>query len=530
MTSKHSAPYRHDCKAVGVVAAETGLSDIESFRLGPTASAEVTARNQELSDKCDSDLLIVDWDGPDDSENPRNWQASRKWAVTLVVSGFLFISPVSSAMISPATDQIASQFDIHSSVVAAMTTSSFLLAYAVGPLFLGPLSEIYGRVIVLQLSNLWYLAWNLGCAFAQGTGQLIAFRFLAGIGGSAPLSIGGAVIGDCFKPEHRGKALAVYGLVPLVGPFIGPLTGAWVGQKSDWRWVFYSTSIATVAVQILGFLFLRETYAPVLLKRKLKRVTRNMNEIEGKTVRLRTTFETGDDRRWWTFAREALLTPFTLFLREPIVQLLGIYFAFMYGLTYLFVTTISPIFLTVYQEPVGISGLHYLSQGLGVSIMAQFNARTMDTAYAWLKRKYKGEGKPEYRLPPMMLGTILLPIGILIAGWSAETHQSWIAVDIGFFIFGMGTVLTSQCVTMYVVDTFTLHAASALAAVTFLCSMAGFGFPLFAPAMFDALGYGKGTTLIAVIGIGLGCPAPWLFWFYGERIRNRSLYAVHAKL
>ena len=61
-------------------------------------------------------------------------------------------------------------------------------------------------------------------------------------------------------------------------------------------------------------------------------------------------------------------------------------------------TTISPIFLTVYQEPVGISGLHYLSQGLGVSIMAQFNARTMDTAYAWLKKRYKSEGKPEYRL------------------------------------------------------------------------------------------------------------------------------------
>ena len=85
----------------------------------------------------------------------------------------------------------------------------------------------------------------------------------------------------------------------------------------------------------------------------------------------------------------------------------------------------------------------------------------------------------------MMIGTILLPIGILIAGWSAETKQPWIAVDIvssfyasdskltisqGFFIFGMGTVLTSQCVTMYVVDTFTLHAASGTLSASLILS------------------------------------------------------------
>lgn len=76
---------------------------------------------------------------------------------------------------------------------------------AIGPLFLGPLSEIYGRSRVLQLANLWYLVWNLGCGFAQNKAQLIVFRFLAGLGGSAPLSIGGGVLGDCWAAEQRGK-------------------------------------------------------------------------------------------------------------------------------------------------------------------------------------------------------------------------------------------------------------------------------------------------------------------------------------
>lgn len=55
-----------------------------------------------------------------------------------------------------------------------------------GPLFLGPMSELYGRTIVLQLSNLFYLFFNLGCGLAKTKEQLIAFRFLAGYGGSAP--------------------------------------------------------------------------------------------------------------------------------------------------------------------------------------------------------------------------------------------------------------------------------------------------------------------------------------------------------
>jgi len=86
-------------------------------------------------------------------------------------------------------------------------------------------------------------------------------------------------------------------------------------------------------------------------------------------------------------------------------------------------------------------------------------------------------------------------------------------------------ILVFQSVQTYVVDAFTLHAASALAAVSFLRSMAGFGFPLFAPTMYKVLGYGKGDTILATVAIALGCPAPWVFWKYGRQIRMKSKYA-----
>src|SRR5690242_2016332 len=136
----------------------------------------------------------------------------RKWAATLIVSCFTLVSPISSSMIAPALDSISDEFNITNEVEAQLTLSIFVLAYAIGPLFLGPLSEIYGRVIILQLSNLFYLAWNLGCGFAQNSGQLMAFRFLSGLGGSAPLAIGGvspsahASIGLILTPPRASSA------------------------------------------------------------------------------------------------------------------------------------------------------------------------------------------------------------------------------------------------------------------------------------------------------------------------------------
>jgi hypothetical protein len=170
------------------------------------------------------DPFLVTWDGPDDPANPKNWPNKRKWAAAFVVSSFTFISPVSSSMVAPALTKMSQELHIKTEFEAAMVLSIFVLAYAVGPLFLGPLSEIYGRTIVLQLSNLIYMVFNLACGFAKNPAQILAFRFLSGLGGSAPLAIGGGVLGDCFTPDKRGTAIAVYALMPLLGPAIGKLS------------------------------------------------------------------------------------------------------------------------------------------------------------------------------------------------------------------------------------------------------------------------------------------------------------------
>ena len=132
----------------------------------------------------------------------------RKWAATIIVSSFTLISPVSSSMVAPALTSISKDFGITNEVESQLVLSIFILAYAIGPLFLGPLSEIYGRVPVLQLSNLVYLIFNLACGASRNKGQMIAFRFLSGLGGSAPLAVNLLVL-DCSRSLLTLNRLAV---------------------------------------------------------------------------------------------------------------------------------------------------------------------------------------------------------------------------------------------------------------------------------------------------------------------------------
>jgi multidrug resistance protein len=423
-------------------------------------------------------------------------------------------------MVAPALSSIAREFNITNEVEESLTLSIFVLAYAVGPLFLGPLSEMYGRVIVLQLSNLLYLFFNLGCGLAQTKRQMFAFRFLSGLGGSAPLALGGGVLSDLYTAEERGKAISIYSLAPLLGPAVGPIAGGFVAMNTTWRWVFYATTIADAIIQISGLFFLQETYAPVLLQRKkVALIKETGNEA------LHTEFDR-PDRTVAKALRISLTRPFKLLGTQVIVQVLAIYMAFLYGLMYLVLSTFPALWESEYHESVGIGGLNYISLGVGLFIGTQTCAAMQDKIYKRLKAKNGGVGKPEFRVPLMIVGSLLVPIGLFWYGWSAQAHVHWIMPNIGAAILSGGVVMGFQCIQTYIVDSYTRYAASAIGAATVLRSLAGFGFPLFAPYMYAKLHYGWGNSVLAFIAIALGWPAPFLLWTFGEKLRKKSNFAA----
>ncbi|GAP85972.2 putative major facilitator superfamily transporter [Rosellinia necatrix] len=496
-----------------------GFQNQRDPELGPAITEKIDTTAPDPNDP-----NLVTWTGPDDPENPKNWKFSKKWAAVFTVSLFTLISPISSSLVAPALETIAEELEITQDFEKNLTLSIFILAYAIGPLVWGPLSELFGRVIVLQLVNLIYLFFNLACGLARTKGQLIAFRFLSGLGGSAPLAIGGGVLSDLFTAENRGKALSIYSLAPLLGPAIGPIAGAFIAQNTSWRWAFHATTIADALIQLAGVFFLKETYAPVLLVWKRRRLVKET----GNTA-LHTPYD-DPDRTVGKTLRVALERPFRMITTQLIVQALAVYMLYVYGLIYIVLTSFPTLWSgpepAGYGEPLGIGGLNYISLGLGFFVGAQICAPLQDRIYVALKRRYGGVGRPEYRVPMMIPGAVLMPVGLIVYGWTAEYKTHWIFPNIGAFLFSAATIISFQCLQTFLVDTYTRYAASAVSAGTVFRSLAGFGFPLFAPSLYARLGLGWGNTLLALLGVLLGWPGPFLLWRYGETLRKRSPFAA----
>ena len=226
--------------------------------------------------------------------------------------------------------------------------------------------------------------------------------------------------------------------------------------------------------------------------------------------------------------KRSLTRPFKLLGTQQIVQVLALYMAYLYGIMYLVLSTFPTLWTIRYNESVGIGGLNYISLGLGFFLGTQICAPLNDKMYMRLKRRNNNVGIPEFRIPLMVPGSLLVPIGLFTYGWAANFHTHWIFPNIGTALFAAGNIICFQCIQTYLVDSYTLYSASAVASATVLRSLAGFAFPLFAPIMYASLDYGWGNSVLGFIALGIGLPAPFLLWKFGQILRERSPFAAGA--
>lgn len=471
----------------------------------------------------ETDPNLVTWDSPDSQENPRNWSKRHRWAVTVLVSSYTFLSPLVSSMIAPALPLISQEFGVTSSVQQSLMLSTFILAYAFGPLILAPATEMFGRRVVLQTTNAMFIAFNLGCGASQMSAQMTVLRFFAGLGGSAPLAVGGGTIADLFEPQERESAMGLYSLAPLLGPAIGPLVGGWIVQElNEWRWIFWVSSMYGGLTAFIGVFLLPETYAPEILKRKARKLRKETGNQE-----LRTVYERQDSSAWHEKQRHNMVRPFVLLATQPIIQVFAVYMAILYGCMYILLTVFAEVFGQIYNERPGIASLNYISLAIGFTIGGQVGGRVVDYSYRTLTaRQADGKGQPEFKLPLLMATSIIFPSGLLIYGWTAEYKTHWIGPNIGAGLFAAGAMGTFLVCQSYLVDVLPLYAASVLAAAVFVRSLGGFGFPLFAPSMYQALGQGWGNTVLALVSAVIGIPAPYVLYRFGPTLRAKSRYAA----
>jgi MFS family permease len=497
------------------------MTDLESQTKSPPAQdAKTTDDANAIQEKSASettaseDDLLVTWNGPDDPENPKNWSALRRWSITILLSLGGFVCLMSSTMLAPALETIAEDMHVSQST-ANMTLSIFVLAFAFGPMVLAPMAEVFGRRNVWLLCSIWYALWNMACGFAHTNGLLLASRILAGLGSSVEYAIGQPVLGDLWRPEQRGLSFAIATFVPLLGPAIGPLLGGVITGSIGWRWVFWVLSIFDGLLILIAFFIFSETYGSLLLHRKAHKLSKESGK------QYHTEFDM-HNQPLATKLKNGLLRPCRLLLQQPVIQLMSLMMAFNYGTLFFVLASYAMLWTAEYNQTVTVSGLHYLALAVGYTIAAQGGARVTDRIWKRLKEKAGGQTAPEYRVPLMIPGILCVPVGLIWYGWAAQAKTHWVVVDIGGAVFAFGTILSTQAMQQYTMESFREHVASAVAASQLLRSIFGFCFPLFAPALYTSLGYGWGNTTIALVFCGLAIPGPFLLWFFGARLRARG--------
>lgn len=446
-----------------------------------TITKEVLEHQWEGDGTTESPYL-VEW-LYDDPRDPHQMQDWLKWSITLLqAASFLSITFASSSL-SAANPQIQEQFGASAQLVIA-DTSLFVLAFAIGPAVWAPLSELYGRQVI------YFITYGLTTLFAGATiaspniATLLVLRFLSGAFGSSAISNAGGVVSDMYTARDRGLATIAFIGAPFLGPSLGPITCDFLAVSKGWKWVQGLTTIFNGVVFLVGIFLIPETYSPVLLQKRAAK----LSKMTGAVYKSRLDVEQGHQAASQVFTK-TMVRPWILLFLEPIVLLLSIYmaisrnekllssylsvakltiwppswFTLVYGTMYMEFAAFPIVFEEARHWPQSTSGLSFVGMMMGQILGCAYSILDDGRYKKLADRPRHDRPPPEARLIPAMVGAVTLPIGLFWFAWTNFPRIHWIVCQIGTVLFGFSHVSIFLSVVNYLVDGYTVYAASALA-------------------------------------------------------------------
>lgn len=307
-------------------------------------------------------------------------------------------------MFTPGINEIAKDLQTTTEAVIG-TTTAYVATLGIGPLILAPLSETFGRRKLYLVCFSIFTLLQIPTALSPSIAFLIFIRTLAGFFGSVGIANGGGTLSDMFEPGERAGVFGWYLLGPLLGPTLGPLLGGLIIQRLNWRWIFWVTLVLSGTNTLLGYFFLRETYAPTILAKRKSRYERDEGSGKG------YYFHGEDNRPMSSKLATSLTRPMRIFV-QPIVTTMSIYQALIFGTTYSLYTNMQAIYGDRYGFNVEQVGLLYLGPGSGFLFAALFLVPKIDVVYNKLAERNDGKAMPEFRLPLANIGALFIPLGL----------------------------------------------------------------------------------------------------------------------
>src|SRR6476661_3738097 len=162
--------------------------------------------------------------------------------------------------------------DMRGSLGATLSEVGWVVtSYAIGNVIIVPmtswLSQQFGRRNYFAASIVLFTICSFLCGNATNIWELVAFRFLQGIGGGALLVTSQTIITESYPPEKRGMAQAIYGLGVIIGPTLGPPLGGYIVDHFSWPYIFYINIPIGVIATLLTLQFVR---SPKYSEKKLR--------------------------------------------------------------------------------------------------------------------------------------------------------------------------------------------------------------------------------------------------------------------
>lgn len=469
----------------------------------------------------DEERIILSF--PDgDPENPYNWRLRKK--IYILLAGIIAVvnSTLGSSLPSNAINYIAPYFHVTDEQQLVLPISLFLVGYVLGPLIFGPLSETYGRRVIMLSSFVVFTLFTMACALAPNWPAFLVFRLICGINASSAIAVVGGLYADVFgNPVIRGRAMATFMAATTGGPMLAPLISGFVSVVS-WRWTFW-VGLIVAGASLVFISFLPETYGPIILKKRAKRMRK---ESVNHNVFAAIELEKKGARQMMTVT---LMRPVHMIVYEAIVLFTCLYLSMAYAIFYLFFEAYPIIFEGLYHMNTGVAGLAFLPILIG-AVIALGIFIWYDTV---LQRAKKANASwasiEEYRrLPLACLGGPLYVISLFWLGWSADPQVHWIVPMLAGVPFGMGFMLIFMALLNYITDAYEVYAASGMAATSCCRSIFGAVLPLAAAPMYKSLGVAWASSLLGFLSLAMSI-IPFAFIKYGDRIRENSKFCQELK-
>ncbi|GJE99244.1 MFS general substrate transporter [Phanerochaete sordida] len=465
-------------------------------------------------DDDDSGPLYVEF-LPADARDPAHFSPARKWLITLCAVFFTALAAANGATYNlgfpgMVRDLGCTEFE------ATVGLSLYTLGFALTPLVTASFSEEFGRQPLYVVSAVGFGMMHLMVALATNIHTVQAARFLAGAFGSTGSTMVGGSIADLFAPPQRGRPMALFALAAIGCTGLGPVAAGWIemDKRLGWRWIQWIHFIVTMVFAALIPFLMKETRAAVVLTRIARRLRKETGDaryrarVEDERARLRTLV-------WISCTR-----PVYLLVTEPVVAAFSVWVGFAWGILYVLIESIGPIFADLHGFNNGEVGVVFVTFFIGSCLglaAQQYQER--------LYRKNHAARGPEARLYMAMPAGLVFAGALFIYAWCSFAHVHWIALCIAIVLVEAGSFTIYLAVFTYLADCYGTFASSALAGQSLARNACGTAFPLFTAQMYGALTYHWANTLFALLALVMS-PVPFILFWKGPALRARSRFAV----